>query len=474
MSRNKDLVKNTTFITIGSLGGSLVGFLMLPLYTRWLTPADYGVTDIISTYSSLLLFVVSLSISEAIFVFPVGQSKQNITKYYTTGWYFLLACLAASAAIFFALSKFDSESSFFKYIWLIYASLVSAILLRYSQDFCRGIKKMSVFSFTGIIHSSTIALFSFLLIPKWGVNGYVIASVLSSLCSAIFSFVYSKSYQFVSFKAFDRIYLKEMLKYSLPLVPTSLMWWVVSSLNRPLLEKYVGLFAIGLFAIANRLPSILNMVFGFFQKAWQVTVVEEYQSKDFEVYYNKMFRVIFSVQVLLTIIITLFSKLFVNVMTTEEYYAAWKYIPMLSLSVLFSNTSAFCGTIFNASRRTKFTFYSVIIGSVIAVIANFILIPWIGLLGACIAICISHIASMVSRIMFSSKLVRFNNTIYVVLQMLVCSIVYAGVLSENMYLIITSSILSLGLYYYTNKNELKSMSSIILSRLPNKRIKGDK
>lgn len=462
MSRNKELAKNTIYVAIGSLGGSLVGFLMLPLYTRWLSPTDYGVTDIIQTYSSLLLFVVSFSISDAIFVFPVGQTKDNITKYYSTGWLFLFFASLACAVVFFFLSLRNSSSSFFSNIWLIYITLISSIILRYSQDFCRGIKKMSVFSYTGIIQSFGIALLSFLLIPSMGVVGYVIASVLACMCAAVFSFIYSKSYQYVSLRAFDKDFLREMLKFSLPLIPASVMWWVVSSLNRPLLESYVGMFAIGLFAIANKLPSILNSVFGFFQKSWQVTVIEEFKSPDFSDYYNKMFRMIFSVQVLLTIIITLFSRLFITLFTTEDYYAAWIYIPLLSVSVLFSNTSAFCGTLFAASRETKYTFYSVVVGAVIAVIANILLIPWMGLLGACVAICLSHVASMVARIIFSKRYVVFRSTWYLLLQIFAIATVYMGVITEKFYLILITSLVAVFIYLITNQKELKYIIDISL------------
>lgn len=456
MGRNKDLAKNTAYVAIGSFGGSLIGFLMLPLYTRWLSPADYGVTDIISTYSSLLLFIVSFCISEAIFVFPVGQSKEKITSYYTTGWLFLLSCSVLCAVVFYSLSFVESKSSFFDNLWLIYITLISGVVLRYCQDFCRGIKKMSVFSFTGIIMSLGIALFSFVFIPHCGIKGYVIASVLASLCSALFAFLYSGSYRYFSIHSFDKECLKEMLKFSIPLIPTSVMWWIVSSLNRPLLEQYVGLFAIGLFAIANKLPSILNNVFGYFQKAWQVTVIEEFHNADFSVYYNRMFRVIFSVQVLLTIIITVFSKLFITIFTTEEYYSAWVYIPILSLSVLFSNGSAFCGTLFAASHETKYTFYSVLVGAVVAVVANFAFIPWLGLQGACIAICLSHVAGMISRIYFSSRYVKFDSLLYVLVQMLAVGVVYCGVKTENIYLIVLSVIIGCGLYYISNKNEIKN------------------
>ena len=156
---------------------------------------------------------------------------------------------------------------------------------------------------------------------------------------------------------FDWTCLKRMLKYSIPLIPTAIMWWLVSSLNRPLLERHVGMFAIGLFAVANKLPNVLNMVFGLFQQAWNITAIEEFAKKDFSLYYNKMFRVVFGMQTFLCMVLVLFSKLFVMLFTSAEYMEAWKYVPLLCLSVLFSNTSAFVGSVFTAIRKSNYIFY---------------------------------------------------------------------------------------------------------------------
>lgn len=464
MGRNKDLFKNTSYVVVGSIGAKIVGFLMLPLYTRWLSPSDYGITDVIDTYANLLMCFVALDISDAIFIFPVGETYENIKKYYSTGFYFTLFCCILCAGVFWLLSFLNMEGGFYSNLWLIYGVLISSLFQRYTQDFCRGIKKMSVFSFTGIIQSFTIAGSSFLLVPYWGVLGFVLSCILGNCLSGFFAFIYSGSYRYLSFLKFDFGYLKSMLIYSVPLVPTGLMWWMVSGLNRPLLETYSGFFAIGLFAVANKLPSLLNMVFGFFQKAWVVTVVEEYKKEDFSAYYNKIFRVVFSMQTLLCIVITIFSKCFIHLMTTDEYYEAWIYVPILSVAVLFSNTSSFCGTIFSASRKSKYILYSVIVGGIAAVLFNFVLIPLWGLWGACIAICLSHLANSISRILFSGKMVRFTNTNYIIMQLLIIGLAFGGVISENRPLTVILIFLAFALYYLTNKALFIEIMNFVIRR----------
>lgn len=461
MGRNKDLIKNTAFVFIGNVGSKLMSFIMLPLYTRWLPPDAYGITDIITTYALLLLNVVAFDISDAIFVFPVGATEENIKKYYSTGFFFQIICSIVYFLIFFTLSLIENHSLFFEYIWYIYGILISNLFQKYTQDFCRGIKKMTVFSYTGIIQSASLAFLSIILIPNFGVAGFVIASISANTLTGMFTFLYSKSHLYLGIKYFSFDSLKEMLVYSIPLIPTAIIWWLINSLNRPLLESHVGVFAIGLFAVANKLPTLINLLFSFFQQAWIVTVIEEFKKDDFGDYYNNMFKMIFSVQLLGCIIIAICSKLFLSIMTTSEYYSAWVYIPIISISVLFSNTSAFCGTVFTACRKSKYIFYSVIIGGLMAIAANFLLIPLYGLMGACFSICISHICSALSRIIMSSKIVKFQNCNYVFIQLLIFTTTYIGLLSTNILIKMILYLTSLTLYFYTNRNIIASVYYII-------------
>lgn len=465
MGRNSKLLKNTTFVLVGNIGSKLMGFIMLPIYTHWLTPTDYGTTDIIGVYASLLLNVIACDISDAIFIFPVGAEANRIKTYYSSGFYFQILCSIICAAVFWGLSQFPYEHTFFSNIWSIYGILVSNLFQKYTQDFCRGINKMSVFSFTGIIQSLCLALLSFLLIPSRGVYGYVWAIILSNAITGAFTFIYSQSYKYLSIHSFSKQRLLEMLHFSIPLIPTAILWWLVSSLNRPLLEQYVGIFAIGLLAVGNKLPGLMNLMFNLFQQAWIVTVVEEFKKEDFSIYYNKMFRTIFSTQVLICLLIIMLSKTFVLVMTSTQYFDAWIYIPILSISVLFSNISAFTGTIFSAARKSKFTFYSVIIGGFAAVIFNFLLIPKYGIWGACAAICLAHISSMVSRIYFSSLFVKFTNKWYIAKQLLILALTYVAVLTLNNWVLVPIHVAFLSFFFYLNRQTMSEAKSFILNKI---------
>lgn len=465
MGRNKKLIKNTGFVFIGNMGAKLMSFFMLPLYTHWLSPVDYGTTDIINTYAMLLLNVIACDISDAIFIFPVGAEEKKIKHYFSTGFFFQIMCSIIVAIVFLGLSHIKSNNSFFTHIWFIYGILISNLFQKYVQDFCRGINKMSVFSFTGIINSLTIALFSILLIPQMEVQGYVFAIIIANIITGLFTFFYSHSYQYLSLKAFNISALREMLHFSIPLMPTAIMWWLISGLNRPLLEEYCSLFAVGLLAVALKLPSLINLIFGFFQQAWTITVIEEYKKKDFFLYYNKMYRIILTVQVACCIFIILFSRSFIHLMTTEEYYQAWKYIPLLAIGVIFSNISAFTGTIFSAAHKTSYTFYSVITGGVVSIICNFLFIPNFGLWGACLSIILAHLASCLSRIYFSSKFVKFTNSWITFWQFVLLLLCYLFSLFNSLWGMIIGYTISILLYFCLNIGVFKDIYQPLANRL---------
>lgn len=461
MSRNKQLAKNTSFVVVGNIGSKLMGFIMLPLYTSWLSPADYGLTDIIGVYANLLLNVIACDVSDTIYVFPIGCDFKKIKSYYSTGFFFQIICCLLAVPIFYGLNVLPFDSVFSTHTWYIYAILVTSLFQKYIQDFCRGINKMSVFCFTGIIQSGAMALFSILLIPSAGVYGFVLAQVISNVLTAVFTFAYSGSYKYLSLSSFSVGYLKEMLKFSAPLIPTAVMWWLVSSLNRPLLEQYNGLFAIGLLAVGMKLPGLINLVYNFFQQAWVITVIEDYRKADFSQYFNQMFKLLFGMQTLGCLLIIMFAEPFMSFMTSTEYHHAFIYIPLITLGSIFSNMSAFMGTVFTASHQTRYTFYTAILGGLTAVLLNFLLIPSCGVWGACIAVFFAHFSSALSRVCFSRKFVTFTCTWYTTKQIGVLAITYSVALILDNWQLIVAYVLCILLYLYVNRQILQNAIKMV-------------
>lgn len=468
MGRNKTLAKNVSYVMIGNIGAKLIGFILLPFYTRWLTPSDYGVTDIIGVYASLLASFGALNIAAAIFVFPSGANENAIKGYFSSGIALQIVCSIVLIPIFWIISLLPYESAFVQYAWFIYGSLISTLLQNYTQSFCRGIGKMKVFSYTGIVNSGLLFGLSFLFIPTFGVAGFVYSNIISNVLTSLFTFVYSKSYLYLSINDANKPCLKEMLRYCVPLMPTGLMWWLVNSLNRPLLEEYCGLFAIGLLAVGNKLPSIMNMVFGFFQQAWMVTVLDEYKKQDFADYYRKMFRMIFFVQMFVCLLITFCAKPFVHIMTTDEYYEAWKFIPLVTLGTLFSNVTAFSGALFTAHRNSKFIFTTSIAGGVTSLIANFLLIPFFGLYGACISIILAHLSSCVMRLKKTQVYMSFNEGGYILSQAVIALLAY-GASFLSLWMSICGYILSVILLLGTNYQLFFDLFILIKTRVNEQR-----
>jgi O-antigen/teichoic acid export membrane protein len=413
MGRYSRLGKNTLLVFIGNAGAKLIGLLMLPFYTRWLSVEDYGTTDIISVYVSLLLGLVTACIAESVFIFPKGQSTENQKSYFSSGLVFAFLALLLTAFLFKTTNVIfeykDISNSFSKHSWLIYGLLVTTFLQQYIQQFTRSIDKMKVYSVTGIVLTGSTALFSFLIIPKWGVFGYVFALILANLTASIYSFLFSGSFKYLAISTIRKATCMEMLKYSIPLIPNGIMWWLVGAFNRPLMESYLGMHAIGIFAVANKFPGVLSTIFAVFATSWQISVLEEFGKDGYSNFFNKVFRLLVSGLLFFFFVITISSKLIVSIFTTADFYEAWKYIPILVLGVVFSSISGFAGSNFSATRESKYFFYSSIWGAGAAIVFNFILIPKLGILGAAISVPLSFTVMAVARIIYGWKYVKIEN-----------------------------------------------------------------
>ena len=406
------LLKNVTYVFLGSIGVKIVQILMVPFYTKHFPPEQYGVIDLLTVYTTMLIALCVCNIYDSVFIFPHGKAKSVQTAYFSTGLLFGLGSLAFFALIAFALWEigivFQIENTFFRYIRVILLILVTTFLQNYVQQFARGSDKMIVYVSCGLIHAITLAGLSLVLIPKHGLNGYIFTMVTAPLVAALFGFFAGKMYGFFSIFSFRMDLLKAMLCFSVPLIPATFLWWLINSSNRPIIEHFYDLAVVGVFAIAAKLPGIMNTMYAIFQNAWQISVVEEFKKQDFEKYYNNVFYLLFSFLILVSCGVSICARFLVHFFTTKDFYDAWQYIPVLTLSIIFSNAAGFVGTNFTARKEGKYFFYSSIICMVLNIILNFILIPIFSLWGCTISICLSCMILFLSRVYYARVFVKFT------------------------------------------------------------------
>lgn len=469
MDKYKSLLQNSLLIFGGNIGAKIITLLMMPLYTKWLSVEDYGLTDMLTVYVTLLLSVVSCCIPSALFVFPHEAEKEMQKKYFTSGICFNYFTMSITALVFFLVSLaaayYGIKNSFVDNIWFIYLLLIVTILQEQCQQFCRSTGHMYIFSLTGLVFTIAVTVYSFCLVPKYGVTGYVSSMILANLTAALFSFIGGRLYEFYSFKSVDVCAIKEMLRYSMPLIPNSIMWWLVNAMNRPLMESNLGLHDIGIFAVANRFPGILSMVFGVFTTSWTISVLDEYKKEGFAIFYNRIFKIVFSLLTIILLGIVFTSKLLVTTFADESFIDAWHFVALLSLGTFISCISTFTGAVFSASRKSKYYLYSSIFGAVASLIFNFIFIPLWGINGVCISIILSFSVMAISRIAYAWSLVKLGRIVpYLIILVVLLIIVYFNVKSYTCISLVLSASLLVYLFFI-NRNDIYLLLHQLFQRI---------
>lgn len=418
MGKYKTLAKNTGFVFIGTIGSKLINVVMLPLYTHWLKPEEFGAVDSMTTYSMFIIGFVCLCLPDALFIFPYNASEPKKKEYFSSGAAFSALAIAASALLFWLVQVVmlsqDMHNVFSDYTWLIFWMMVTSYIQNYCQSFTRSLNKMLHYSIAGIVLTFATAALSLLLIPMLGLNGYAWALIIAQLIAALYSFVAAGCYRYVQVKGNSWSSVKEMLSYSAPLLPNGIMWWLVNGVNRPVMEHFLGLAAIGLYAVANKFTGMLYSMLSILSTAWGNSVLDEYGKPGFDRFYNNYLRMLGTMLFFGGYALIICSRPIVRILAAPEYYEAYYYIPALMAGVIFSGLAGAVGGIFTATKTSKYFFYSSLWGGISSVLALLILTPLFGLMGTCLSVAISFFCMFLARAVYASKFVKIDDVMFYV------------------------------------------------------------
>ncbi|MHC8518561.1 oligosaccharide flippase family protein [Weissella confusa] len=400
MGRTKQLINNSLIFAIGNLGSKLIGFIMTPFYTAQLTPAEFGTADYLSTLSSLLMPLIAMSVVDAVFRFLMNEDESPKSVLSNA---IAVATTTLTLASIVVYGFFNNSHG-----WLLFGLLVAGTFLNMFQQFARGMGYIKQFASTGIIVSFATVAFNliFLFMYNGGVNAYLGSMVLAQLLGTLYIATISKAWQYFSIHWLSWGKIRLMLLFSIPLIPNALSWWMSNTASRLFIVSFVGVAANGVFAVANKLPSLISMLYSIFTQAWEITAVSEFKSNDKSEYYSSVFNATGIVLMQFSIILTLLSKPILTIFAAPAYYSAWELIPILSLTVVYSSLSAFLGTTYIAAMKTKSLFMTTWIGAISNLLINVILVPKIGVWGAALGGMISFLLVLVLRLWHTKRFIE--------------------------------------------------------------------
>lgn len=398
MNKYKRLISDTALFGISNFCSKLLVFLLLPLYTGILSTAEYGYIDAMYTLVSLGIPLLTLCVYEATIRFALDKKYIQSELFSASMFVLLIGNIIAlvCCAIYGIAFNIGVIRSF-----LIFLLFLSSSFYLFLTQFIRGINKTRIYAIGGIIQTVFTILFNILFLVhfRWQVNGYILASIFSNLICIFFIIVSCNIFKYFRLNI-NFTLLCEMIKYSAPLIPNTISWWVNYSLDKYMIIYFSGLEENGLYSVASKLPAVLSTITDIFFKAWQISSAIEYESEGRREYYKKIFNIFFVILIGLSSCMMLFIKIFTKVFLSQDYYNSWRMMPFLIIAVFFSALSGFVGSLCTAAKKTTILFKSTMIGSIINIILNILLIPSLGGIGAAIATTISFGCISVIRIFY--------------------------------------------------------------------------
>ena len=388
MSRTKELIKNTFIIGIGKFGTKILTFLLLPFYTSCLSTSEYGVYDLLITISILVLPFITMLMEEGMFRFLIdSKSQKEEREILSNTSFFVLLNSILFIIIFIIVSLFIT----IPYKWLFLSYILLAIIEAVRNAIVRGLSKIKMYSISNFVSSIVLIVLNIIFIAKlgMGVKGLLLSYIISSSMVSIFIFIKLKIYKLISYKDVNYNKMKEMFKYSLPLVPNSISWTIINLSDRLVISYYIGSNANGIYSISNKFPSVMDSFYSFFYTAWKESAAKNLKYEDSAIFYNKIYDNLKKMLVSVVLFMLIFLPLCFNLLIKNEFRNAYLYIPVLVVSMYFSNMSGFYGGIFSAYKDTKIMGITTIVSALLNLLINIIFIKTIGIWAAAISTIIS-------------------------------------------------------------------------------------
>ncbi len=399
-SRESKLIKNTIIYTVSNFGSKVLTFLIVPLYTFYLSTAEFGTYDTIISILNLLAPMCVLAIHEGLLRWLLKSNEKHGDILGSGLALLFLFVFVADVAAFVVCSLLRWEYTGVFIMLMTFTALHTSF-----QFIARGEKRNKVFAVSGIVYTMVMLTLNvlFIVVFRWGINGMLWSMAIAHICVVLY----------LIWMLRDRLRFKEMhlnkrlamamLAYSIMLVPNNISWWIMNASDRIMLTAMAGAATTGIFSLAYKFPSIVTILHTLFYQAWQEQAVLEYDSDSRDSYYTTVFNHYMKLACCSVAVLIPISKLIIIFYMDISYLDSYQYVGLLYLGSLFSSFSGFYGTGYISAKDTKNAMKTTIVGAVVNFIINLFLIPVIGIWAACISTVCGNLIVWIIRIKQTKK-----------------------------------------------------------------------
>ena len=396
-SRSSKFVKDIGIYAIGNIGSKIITFLMVPMYTHYVDKSDFGYYDLCFTWCLLLMPFVTLQLRDGAFRFLLDcdndtRRKRIVTFVSRT----MISTTVLSCLITAALALFTNIQYLGYALGMLLAMSFQEV---YSQVF-RGLRNNRAFVTVGILSALGIGLFSIFFVVGlgWGIKGIFLANILARVLALI---IVEARVRLITrntrWSISSREVAHDILRYTLPLLPGSLCWWLTGSSDRLFITHFLGLDVNGVYAVATRFTGIIYTLAVIYYQAWQETAILQYNSPDRDRFFSRMFSSYITLLGLILVGYVFLLKVNYGWMVAEQYHESLNFIYPLGLSAVIFAAAAFFDMGYQCAKDTKRTLPAIVLSAAINVVLNFLLIKPLGVYGVIVTQLVTYLVLFIYR-----------------------------------------------------------------------------
>lgn len=468
MSKGKELLKNTGILMIAKISTQIVNFLLMPLYTTLLTTQEYGVIDIYTSMTMIIIPFITLQIEMALFrYFIVSNNKEEKEEIISSSYFVVAIMIVITSIIYCVIVKLLN----LQYIKLLYGYYFTQVIYTLLLQTCRANKKSIDYGVASFICSAFAVVLNVLFIKGLNLKaeGILISYILAQIASSVYIIFRTKVYKYFKIVKIKIKRIKALLKYSVPLVVNQVASWTINYSDHLIIYNTWGEGKNGIYAIATKFSNILHAFFSVYNVAWTESVVRNIDEEDGSKYISKVFEMTFNTYLILIIGILNVLPFCFKLLVKGDFINAYQYVPFLLMSMLFSGMAATIGSIFISYNKTKEVSITTVLAGICNITIHFALLQHFELYAAAISTLVSFVLLYTYRIIALRKFFKLEySRKKIFFGLLIAILSWISYALKNPIYIITCFIINIGLIYILIKNNKETLKQFL------KRKKGDK
>jgi len=416
LNKYKKLASNTIVLALGQFGSKLLVVLLMRFYQNMLGQEGYGEIGTIIDTATLLMAFATLSIGESIIRFGLDKAYNNsqvfsiglkVTLTGTLTCFIIIPIIAWLSGVLpdNNVIQLLDEYSLITAVYVFTGGLKSTCAL-----FVRSNGYVRLYAIDGIFTTVMNVLFNLLFLVglNLGNMGYLLSVICADICSVLFLTYMARLPKYFILFGTDRDVRKAMIRFAIPMIPTTVMWWIINVSDNFFVSEMLGFAESGIYKAAYRLPNMIALLSGIFSQAWNMSAISEKNSRTIAKFYSDVFSAFQSFVFVVGAGMLLLIKPIISVICAEDFHIAYIYTPFLVLAVVYSCFATFMGSIYVASKQSTRSMVTTAVGAVVNIGLNALLIPFMKNHGAAVATCVSFFTVFVIRVVDTKKIVFMN------------------------------------------------------------------